>query len=1041
MGSSTSETAAQASTTAISYDTLVGPTYVTAQTLVQQVAYALSDKLFTYSPETFDLDTAVKQWFAAGEKNANGYPTSVQAMQTRQGAGTIALGYIFSQDFDLKKRGIPQTIIASSATLRFMRPVLEQLALLYSVASPFVAHVSAVDYHGDSTRGGQLVTDYHGSLRLAEELGLGLVATTSTHEAQHMALFSTLLSKLLPTLHVYDGIWIGREQTRVIDVFSQTRLHAIARAVGGQPDDATQKHLDAEGKLLRLLQAFNNELGTEYGAFEYHGHPQATSVLVTFGTVESSLAGQVSKALETAGYKVGTVNVRVYRPFVEEEFPKVLPESARHIGVLGQVPTELDVTEGGVHSPLYEDVLTTVLFGRIGATPRCVDLKYPTNRIWTPAAIVRAFQSIVEETLPQVTRLVDQSTRQYVFWDLDDSPSASAITAFSAQLAKDPASNVASQTTYDNLVLGGCVRTDVRQSDISIDALYHIDAADVAYVGSLDLLEKVDIAHSLRAGGTLIVNAPGVADADIETKLPTALRQSLFIDKIVLGLLDSSTIDGPEALASELQSLFAQLAAAGSDGNVAVVAEESSKAVRYISIPESWASTEDNQTAESGKANLTDLKPTSFVPFDKDEEEIAPELSDWQSAAKAMLFQEAYSSEHALRPDLPVKTHTVHVRENRRLTPETYDRNIFHIEFDLGDSGLTYDIGEALGIHSENDAEQITEFIEFYGLDPEAVVSVPSRTDEDAMELRTVYQALKYNLDIFGKPPKRFYEALAAFATDEEERAKLEYLNSPEGAAEVKKRNEVDFVTFADILHEFPSAHPAFGDLVRIVSPMKRREYSIASCQKVTPTTVALMIVVVDWVDSKGRKRWGQASHYLSKLAPGTAVTVSVKASVMKLPPSSTQPLIMAGLGTGLAPFRAFVQHRALEKAQGKEIGPILLYMGSRHQREEYCYGEEWEAYQVDGIITLLGRAFSRDQPHKIYIQDRMRETLPEIQKAYSQQNGAFYLCGPTWPVPDVTAVLEEALAAEAKAAGKRVDTRREIEKLKDEERYVLEVY
>jgi sulfite reductase (NADPH) flavoprotein alpha-component len=258
---------------------------------------------------------------------------------------------------------------------------------------------------------------------------------------------------------------------------------------------------------------------------------------------------------------------------------------------------------------------------------------------------------------------------------------------------------------------------------------------------------------------------------------------------------------------------------------------------------------------------------------------------------------------------------------------------------------------------------------------------------------------------------------------------------------EFKRRAEVDTITFADVLLEFPSAHPDFQDLIRIVGPLKRREYSIASCQKVTPNSVALMIVAVNWVDPRGRDRFGLATRYLSRLQPGTPVTVSVKSSVMKLPPKSTQPLIMAGLGTGLAPFRAFVQHRALEKAQGKEIGAVLLYMGSRHQREEYCYGEEWEAYQEAGVITLLGRAFSRDQPEKIYIQDRMRETLPEIIQAYIREEGAFYLCGPTWPVPDVTAVLEEAIATEAKNTGKKVDTRKEIEKLKDEERYVLEVY
>ena len=119
--------------------------------------------------------------------------------------------------------------------------------------------------------------------------------------------------------------------------------------------------------------------------------------------------------------------------------------------------------------------------------------------------------------------------------------------------------------------------------------------------------------------------------------------------------------------------------------------------------------------------------------------------------------------------------------------------------------------------------------------------------------------------------------------------------------------------------------------------------------------------------------------------------------------------------------------------------------MGSRHQREEYLYGEEWEAYQDAGIITLLGRAFSRDQPQKIYIQDRMRQTLGDVRKAYLRDEGSFYLCGPTWPVPDVTEVLQEAVEMEHAAkhgkGGKKVDSRREIETLKEAQRYVLEVY
>merc|ERR1711939_264973 len=146
---------------------------------------------------------------------------------------------------------------------------------------------------------------------------------------------------------------------------------------------------------------------------------------------------------------------------------------------------------------------------------------------------------------------------------------------------------------------------------------------------------------------------------------------------------------------------------------------------------------------------------------------------------------------------------------------------------------------------------------------------------------------------------------------------------------------------------------------------MKRREYSVASSQKVTPNSISLLIVTVNWVDPKGRDRFGQATRYLNSLPVGAPVTVSVKPSVMKLPPKSTQPIIMAGLGTGLAPFRAFVQERAWQREQGMPIGDVFLYMGARHQREEYLYGEEWEAYQDAGIITLIGRAFSVISPKR----------------------------------------------------------------------------
>ena len=1049
-------------------NTISGPTYVTAQTLVQQVAYTLSDSLWTYSPETFDLDISVRDWYNSGANNIYGYHTNVTSMQIRQGAASIALGYLFSKDFDLRKRYIPQSIIASSSTLQYLRSALDRLSLLYSVASPFVAHIAAIDYAGASS---QLVSDYASTLLLAEELGLGIVSSFSTYEAQHMSLFATLLASFVPTIHVYDGVSIGRETARVIDVLDQGGLNNTYKAVQYEISAPSRKKTDLDFNVTQLLKAFNGELGTEYGFFEYHGHSMPESVLVVFGTAEASLSSQAAQLFETEGARVGVLNIRIYRPFVEEAFLTALPKSVKIIGVLGQVKDQTSVSDSSVRSSIYNDVVAAITFSsQWTVAPTVIDIKYPRETIWTPVSIAAAFQLLVKNpvlptpaedeksTSPPVLQLLDPSvTQQYSFWDVDTSSSADAPTSLAKALATDSANNVTMKTAYDNFVEGGVFRSDVRKSKKSIEASYSINAADVVYVGEQCLLMQYDVLDGVKAGGKVIIRLPGVKDNDIEKKLPFEFRKGLSAKKALLYILDPSAIEGVsddpalELYVTQVAFLrvalpnlesFALRKLASISGNVEILekmAETLDSALRLIEVPEEWAVA---TTDTASPILLCEIRPSSFNRFDKIEVEPPTYLKSWQTAAKGLAFKEAYGTMDALRPDLGIKTYIVHVQENRRLTPPSYDRNIFHIEFDLGDSDLTYDIGEALGIHAENDEIQVNDFMKFYKLDPQEIVAVPSRENPHVLENRTVWQALVQNVDIFGRPPKRFYEALSEFADDPKEQKELKALGGPEGANEFKRRAEVDTITYADILLEFPSAHPSFHDIVRIVNPMKRREYSIASCQKVTPTSVALMIVVVGWVDPQGRDRFGQATRYLNKLRVGAPVTVSIKPSVMKLPQKSTQPLIMAGLGTGLAPFRAFVQHRAWEKAQGKEIGSVLLYMGSRHQREEYCYGEEWEAYQDAGVITLLGRAFSRDQLQKIYIQDRMRETMNDIIQAYLKEDGAFYLCGPTWPVPDVTNVLEDAITIYARVLGnKKADPKKEIERLKDQLRYVLEVY
>ena len=1049
----------------ISLSQIGGPTYVTAQTLVQQVAFSLSDRLWTYSPPTFDLDVAVKQWHSANESNAYGYRPAVEALQVRSGAASIALGYVFSNDFDLEKRNVPQSIVGSSSALQYLRSALDQLSLLYAVASPFVAHIAAVDYQAGPVPG--LVTDYVSALNLADEVGLGLVLSCSPYESQHMSLFATLLAVRLPTVHMYDGVKAGRDTTQVVDALDLKGLQKNYDTIltAGNVHKSTRDTNDT--KALDLLKAFNDELGTDYGLFEYRGPASPDSVVVVLGTVEASLGSQIVEALAVAGKNIGIIIVRVYRPFVEAEFLRVLPKSARVVGALGQVVDRHSVADPAVQSTLYGDILTALNFtSEWSPPPTVVDIKYPREQVWRPVALISALQYITTKPLldsPNQSNILGlgagglEDVQQFTFWNTDESPLASAPIALSQVLSRESATNVTFSNKRDNLMQGGLQRTDIRKSRRSLDASFSVSNADTVFVGDVGILKSVDILSSLKTGGNVLLSMPGVKVDEVEKKLPEAFRKGLKDIHARLYILDVTAIAGVDGNSS-LEISSAQLAflrvampkveksavpklgaICGDEDVVERISDNLESGLREIEIPEDWASPE-KETEVIQLPN--DIHPTSFAAFDRLDHEPLTLLRDWTAIARGLAFKEAYQAKTSLRPDLNVKTWTVTLKEHRRLTPLTYDRNIMNLEFDLGDSGMEYNIGDSLGIHPRNDEVEVQSFMRAYGLDPSVVVEMQCRDSHSVVRSSTVYQALVDQLDIFGRPSRQFYESLAAFASDRAEQKALLALGGSEGAVEFKRRAEVDTITFADVLEEFPTAHPPFKELVRLIPPLKRREYSIASCQKATPTSVSLMIVTVLWLDPRGRDRFGLATRYLNALKPGDSVTVSLKPSVMKLPPKPTDPIIMAGLGTGLAPFRAFVQHRAWEKARGVEIGPVLLYMGSRHQREEYCYGEEWEAYRDAGVVTLLSCAFSRDQPRKIYIQDRMRQTAADLEQAYLVRSGAFYLCGPTWPVPDVTNVLEEVIRKKGEKDGaKKVNTRRKIEELKDEGRYVLEVY
>lgn len=159
----------------------------------------------------------------------------------------------------------------------------------------------------------------------------------------------------------------------------------------------------------------------------------------------------------------------------------------------------------------------------------------------------------------------------------------------------------------------------------------------------------------------------------------------------------------------------------------------------------------------------------------------------------------------------------------------------------------------------------------------------------------------------------------------------------------------------------------------------------------------------------------------------------------MKLPDDPSVPIIMSGLGTGMAPFKAFIEERDFQRKQGMKIGPMALYFGARHRKEEFLYSDELEAFHAQGVLTHMGLAFSRDQKQKIYIQHKMQEDGKLLADWLLKKGGSFYLCGPTWPVPDIYAALISAFVQHGGLTEQQAKDK--LDELKEQERYVLEVY
>lgn len=383
--------------------------------------------------------------------------------------------------------------------------------------------------------------------------------------------------------------------------------------------------------------------------------------------------------------------------------------------------------------------------------------------------------------------------------------------------------------------------------------------------------------------------------------------------------------------------------------------------------------------------------------------------------------------------------------KNELLTPEfmAYDRDIRHYEFLIKGTNMSYNTGDSLAIWPRNSAEKAHEFCAMMGYDAGQqlrVVPLEGARNWCPEEL-SVSQLFTLVLDIFGKPNRKFFNLLSMFAKDEVDRRELQAIvDNSEGGKALYRDLVQDFAHHADVLRRFKSARPPLEYLVNMIPTLKARSYSIASSSMMYPDTIQLCVVMVDWTVERTKEfRVGETTGYLRGLVSGSMVVCAIRQSAIVLPKDLTDPVIMVGMGTGVAPWRAVTQDRVHMARQGLKVGPCLLFFGARYSKYEYLFKEELEGYVSEGVLTLR-TAFSRDQARKIYVQHRLLEAGPEVADLLLRSNGHFYVCGSARSVPeDIYAAMREVVMSSESCDEDEAEAI--LSNLKMEGRYTVEAW
>ena len=356
---------------------------------------------------------------------------------------------------------------------------------------------------------------------------------------------------------------------------------------------------------------------------------------------------------------------------------------------------------------------------------------------------------------------------------------------------------------------------------------------------------------------------------------------------------------------------------------------------------------------------------------------------------------------------------------SQKITGRDSAKDVRHVEIDLGESGLTYQVGDALGMWFVNSASLVKELITTLKLSADEKVSVKGLS-------LTLGEALTAQLEITQTPPA-FIEFWATVSGDKKLAALAEDKNA---AREYSAKHQiVDIVkaASADVTAQ------AFVDALRKITP---RLYSIASSQKEVEEEVHLTVALVSY-EHESATRFGGASGFLANDAEeGATVKVFVEHNNnFRLPADGNTPVIMVGPGAGVAPFRAFMQEREASEAEGDN----WMFFGDQTLTQDFLYQVEWQGYLKSGLLTKMDVAFSRDQTEKIYVQDRIKENAKEVFE-WLKRGAHLYICGDAnHMAKDVHQALVEIIAEHGQLTIEQAQDY--LKSLRSHKRYQKDVY